>query len=126
LIRYGKARAKRSYPEHELQVRLVKDLRRLVMPGILWFSVPNGDVRTVQAGARLKAEGLRAGIPDLIFIRFGRVYGLELKALKGKQSPSQAIIEMEWLNAGGIYELATGYTEAINVLTKWEMIRPVK
>lgn len=58
----------------------------------LLFAVPNGGRRDAVTGAKLKAEGVIAGVADLIFLkRNSRYCGLliEMKKPKGKQSESQ-------------------------------------
>lgn len=45
-----------------------------------FFAIPNGGARDPITGARLKAEGVRAGAPDLVFWRQkGRVLWMEVK-----------------------------------------------
>ncbi len=50
-------------------------------PGVLIFSVPNGNWRGISVGRRLKAEGLTPGVPDLfipswkLFLEFKRKTG---------------------------------------------------
>ena len=50
--------------EHLEQVRLVAWFRRSY-PGVRIFAVPNGGARSGLQGAKLKAEGVQAGVPDL-------------------------------------------------------------
>ncbi len=47
----------------------------------------------------------RTGLPDIIVINDGFAIGLEVKQPKGKQSPNQKQIEIEWKEAGGEYYL---------------------
>jgi hypothetical protein len=76
-------------------------------PDVLWTHVANErktDVKTNKkgvayspAGAKLKAKGVKRGVPDiLIFTRRGQYNGLaiELKVGKGKATPEQ----LEWLS----------------------------
>jgi hypothetical protein len=44
------------------------------------FHCPNGGARSKVEAAILKGLGVRAGVPDIIAIRDGRAYALELKA----------------------------------------------
>lgn len=89
------------------------------IPELKWmFAIPNGGERTVIGGARLKAEGVKPGVPDIFLpiISYSRAtYGLwiELKTKKGVVSPKQH----EWLD-----ELARqGY--ATRVCFGWEEAR---
>lgn len=60
------------------------------------FAVPNGGARNKVIGAKLKAEGVLAGVADLILLRRNASYGgllIEMKTTKGRQSDSQT----EWM-----------------------------
>lgn len=61
------------------------------------FAVPNGGRRDVTTAAKLKAEGVVAGVADLILLKSNRDYGallIEMKTLKGRQRDSQK----QWQN----------------------------
>ena len=60
----------------------------------LLFHVPNGDIRSKRAGARLKRLGVIAGVSDLILLYKSYTFLFELKTLKGKQSKSQSKWEL--------------------------------
>jgi len=51
--------------EHIEQVRLVSWFRRQY-PDTRILAIPNGGIRSASAGASLKAEGVSAGVPDLV------------------------------------------------------------
>ena len=56
------------------------------------FAVPNGGRRDAVTAAKLKAEGVIAGIADLILLKSNRDYGallIEMKTPVGRQSDSQ-------------------------------------
>lgn len=56
------------------------------------FAVPNGGRRDETTAAKLKAEGVMAGVADLILLKSNRDYGallIEMKTPTGKQSESQ-------------------------------------
>lgn len=60
--------------------------------GLLLFAVPNGGRRDKVSGARLKDEGVVAGVADLILMVAKRGYHallIEMKTAKGRQSPAQ-------------------------------------
>lgn len=62
-------------------------------PEVKWmFAVPNGGQRSAISGARLKAEGVKPGVPDIIFpLRRYPFSGLvlEMKKKGGKTSIEQ-------------------------------------
>jgi hypothetical protein len=64
----------------------------------LLFAVPNGGVRNKVTAARLKAEGVKRGVPDMwLPVARGDCHGLviELKAKGGRPTPEQRV----WLAA---------------------------
>ena len=66
--------------EHQEQVLFVQWFRR-TYPEVRIFAIPNGEARSQSAGARLKAEGVSAGVPDL-FIPAWNTW-IEMKRSKG-------------------------------------------
>ena len=54
-----------------------------------FFHVPNGDVRSKRAGARLKKVGVVAGVADMILLAHGGIWLFEVKNDKGTQSIRQ-------------------------------------
>lgn len=88
----------------------------------MMFAIPNGGRRHITTALRLKATGLKAGIPD-IFLPVARTpwngLFIEMKAAKGKVRPNQA----EWHRLLRIedYKVAICYGcgEAIEVITEY-------
>ena len=73
--------------EHLEQVRLVSWFRRSY-PDVRIFAVPNGGARSGVQGAKLKAEGVAPGVPDLFVPEW--LLWVELKRQKGGTvSPDQ-------------------------------------
>ncbi len=66
--------------EHEEQREVVKWFRQ-THRGVRIFAIPNGGQRSIAAAARLKVEGVSAGVPDL-FIPAWRLW-VEMKRVKG-------------------------------------------
>lgn len=89
--------------EHRLQCACVRWFR-YAYPHHLLYAVPNGGQRSVATAARLKAEGVLAGVPDLFLSAArGGFHGLyiEMKdGRKGRVSESQRGV-MERLTAEG-------------------------
>ena len=81
-----------KHAEADFQVGVVRFLR---MAGHYVFAVPNGGSRNVIEAANLKAQGVMAGVSDLILLLPHKVYFIELKNPngKGRQSPAQREFE---------------------------------
>lgn len=77
--------------EAQLQ-RCILTYIRTVLPDALCVHIPNGGSRAGGAveGARLKAQGVTAGFPDLLLMPgSGRAFVLEVKTPTGRVSPAQ-------------------------------------
>lgn len=86
--------------EHEEQRQLVMWFRQTHSP-VRIFAIPNGGLRSKSAAAKLKVEGVSAGVPDL-FIPAFKLW-IEMKRIKGgRLSPDQK----DWLE----YLKNNGYT----------------
>ena len=74
----------------------------------LLFSVPNGGKRNAFEAAMLKAEGVKAGVSDIVFLMANKDYHglcLEFKIAGGKQSKDQLNFELSVTNQGFKYEI---------------------
>jgi len=76
----------KSRSEHVEQREFVSWFRKTFRPARI-FAIPNGEQRAKTTGARLKAEGVSAGVPDL-YIPGWRVW-VEMKAVGGVVSDKQ-------------------------------------
>ncbi len=86
----------------------------------LLFAIPNGGRRDAVTGAKLKAEGVKAGVPDLFLpVPSGPFYGLfiEMKIPGNRVSREQA----QWLRqlsaSGYRAEVCYGWEAAAKVLS---------
>jgi VRR-NUC domain len=104
----------RRHPEQDVQRALADHLRARAAAGTYWFHPANGGARTAIEGAILKACGVRAGTPDLILIKDGRTYGLELKATNGRVSPAQAQAHQDMKAAGAEVAVARKFCRRIS------------
>jgi hypothetical protein len=79
--------------ELQIHISIVKRLRLQCRPDVLWFHVPNGEIRDLRTAAKLKAMGVMPGVSDLLFFWLAldriNVLFLELKAPKKKPSDAQ-------------------------------------
>lgn len=93
----------------------------------LFFHIPNGGMRSKATAGKLKAEGVRAGVPDyLLAVPRGPYAGLflELKAKEGRLSPAQKemleIFQIQGYKCSVVY----GTTEAMDVLKSYLSLPP--
>ena len=106
--------------EHRLQCACVRwfSLQYPQLQGLL-FAVPNGGARDQVTGARLKAEGVVAGVADLILLHSNDTYcalAIEMKTPKGRQSPSQKDWQLRFEGNGGKYVICRTLEEFINTI----------
>lgn len=82
--------------EHQMQCACFKwfNLKYPKFRGLL-FAVPNGGKRSERLGERYKAEGMVAGVSDLLLLKCNKFYNglcIEMKTPEGKQSK----VQIEW------------------------------
>jgi len=110
--------------EHRLQALVLQHLEANGKPNVYVFAIPNAARRTPMLAARMKAEGLRAGIADLcIMLPGGRTCWLELKTLKGVQSDAQRGFAMICQTLGHDYAVVRTLGDAIAVLRTWGALK---
>lgn len=120
----GRPKGQHTETEHDIQVAFFAKVNdpaeQAKRPALaLVYAVPNGGARTLRTAGRLKAEGVRPGVPDVLCpVPRGGYVGLaiEFKRPGGTTSPAQA----SWLAAlaaeGWKAELHTIATEAFRAL----------
>lgn len=109
--------------EQSFQQTVVQFIDRAA-PGLLFFHVPNSSGnRGARLGGIMKSMGLRAGVPDLVFVLPNAKIGfLELKAGKGSLSKSQREFRDEAQERGCPWAEARTLTEVWDALEAW--LRP--
>lgn len=98
--------------EHKEQVALCKwlDARK-----VRYFAIPNGGARDAVTGARLKAEGVKPGVPDL-FIPEMRLF-IEMKRRDGGATTKAQREWAEYLRSVGYrVEVCHGWDDARAIL----------
>lgn len=93
----------------------------------LLFAIPNGGHRHKATAARLKREGVRAGIPD-IFLPCARhgAHGLfiELKKSGGRAKPQQIRWGRALMVQGFDWHVCVGWQAAARLLVQWLGAKP--
>ena len=94
----GKPRKAPTYEEHEIQVACVEWFRwQWPKYEALLFAVPNGGGRSKAEGGKLKAEGVRRGVSDLLLLVPNKDYhGLCIEMKKPSKDSRQSAEQKEW------------------------------
>jgi len=108
--------------EEQIHRSVVEWLERRGVAGLLFYHVPNGEVRHKGAAGKLKAMGTRSGVADLVLHHDGHTYFLEIKAPGGRQSPEQREFERRAELAGMTYAVAHGLDYALDTLRNWGLL----
>ena len=111
--------------EHQHQVAFfqlveIKLMKKFPFLDKLLFSVPNGHKRSKSEAGKIKAEGAKSGVSDILCLVPARGYGflaIEMKYGKNKQSDSQKEFEGRVDKDGkGYYHIAYSSQEAFKLL----------
>ncbi|MEM9670578.1 MAG: VRR-NUC domain-containing protein [Pseudomonadota bacterium] len=103
--------------EHDLQC-VVMDFLDLALPRheAIAFAVPNGGKRDKGTALKLKREGQRNGVADIMVIWNGRPIGIEMKTAKGVQTDDQKQWAKDFTLAGGVYAVCRSVDEVAAML----------
>lgn len=122
-----KPRKKPGEEEHNLQVACVNLFRsKYYRMGTLLFAVPNGGWRNAVVAGKLKAEGVTAGVSDLILLKKNSRYGalcIEMKTPKGDQSEYQEKWQKAVEDAGYKYVICRSVDEFEKVVDEYLKIK---
>jgi hypothetical protein len=110
--------------EDSIQKKLVELLDGFCRPNVTWFAVPNGGWRFKKTATRLKATGVRPGVPDIIVLARGKFHGIELKRETGRTTKTQDDFGAEIERAGGGYHVCKGFREALLCLIELGVFLP--
>jgi len=107
-------------PEQALQQQVARFINQAA-PGLLWWHVPNSSGnRGPKLGGILKSMGVKAGVPDLVFVLpTGRAGFIELKAGTGKLTDSQKDFRDRVTDAGAFWAEARSVAEVEDILHRW-------
>lgn len=106
--------------EHKLQCAVARYLDHAIPYGTaIWFSVPNGGQRSKATAGKLRAEGVKAGVADLIVIAPHGVLAIELKTDTGRQSQSQRGWQSALEDVGHTYRICRSIDEVEEALREF-------
>jgi hypothetical protein len=114
--------------EHDEQVVFMRHIF-YTMPQIepFLFAIPNGGLRNKTTAARLKAEGVKPGVPDLFLsLPSGTYHGLYIEMKRsegGKLSPEQKEMLDRFGGVGYMTVVANGADEALDAVKEYLEVR---
>jgi hypothetical protein len=109
-------RTSRTTSEQAVQRAVCQHLRHRSTSGVVWFHVPNGGRRNPVEAAIFSGLGVRPGVADLILLREGKVFALELKTERGRPTAAQMQFISEFRAGGGEASIANGLDQALRTL----------
>ena len=113
----------RNRPEDIVQRAVFEHLRVRSALGIFAFHPANGDWRWRIQAAILKGLGMRAGVPDVIAVKDGRTYALELKPPGGRLTAAQNAAHAALRAAGAAVVTSYSSDDAVAQLERWGLLR---
>lgn len=113
----------RRMSEAQIQEAVVDHLEAYHAHGVFWFHPANGGLRGKVEAARFKAQGVVAGVPDLVIVKDGRALFLELKTEAGLLSGVQRNAHMALNVAGAPVVTCYGLDHALKQLVVWGAVR---
>ena len=116
-------RKRRHRPEQAIQRAVFEHLRLRGAPNTFAYHAANGGARTAIEGAIFKSLGVVAGVPDVIIVKDGATYALELKADGGKLSEAQRNTIEAMERAGAVVGVAFGIDQALQWLERHTLLR---
>jgi hypothetical protein len=119
-----------SHPEHNEQkefFRIIRELRRLeVSAAYVTIGIPNAAKRGKHLSAYMKAEGLTAGVPDILCLAPGVINGkqyhglaIEMKFGKNTSTPEQMDFQSDLSHFGWYVKVCYTAVEAFNIWAEY-------
>lgn len=111
----------KKYTEHQIQ-KSVMTWASYIPELRLLFAIPNGGFRTKSEAGRFKAEGVKAGVPDLFLpVARHQYHGLflEMKTVHGKVRPNQREWHEKLIEQGYKVSVCHSFDEAQKTLTQY-------
>ena len=109
--------------EQEIQRAVFQHIKQRGAPDVYAFHVPNGGYRRPIEAAILRGLGVKPGVPDIVAIRDGKVFALEIKTESGRPTDSQLAAIEAIRRAGGFAAICYGLDRALACLEAWGILR---
>lgn len=127
--RYRKARVEggKVVPlEDQIQAQLVLELESKIRREVFFTAIPNGDLRKWSVAIRLKAQGVKPGVTDILFVAPKSVVAfLEIKrpirssVLSDAQLGFKAMCERN----EHLWAMARTVEEALGIVGRWGFLK---
>ena len=88
--------------EEQIQKAVAAYLDHALPFDAVWWHTPNGGHRHAAVAAKLKAQGVKRGIPDITILWQRRAIFIELKAKGGSLSDAQKQMQSDLTLAGAV------------------------
>lgn len=121
--RWGTPAARPRNLEQQIQRAVIQHLAARGVRGIFYFHPFSGGYRRRVEAAIYKGLGAIAGLPDIIVVKNGQTFGLELKSDTGQLSLAQLECHERLRTAGCIVGVAVGIDAALQWLEQHELLR---
>jgi len=110
--------------EHQEQVLLFGwlEIKAKIYPFLGWaFAIPNGELRKKTVAIRLKAEGVKSGVPDTFFpVPCDGYHGLWIEMKRSDKEKNTTKNQKDWIQylraAGYRAEVAAGWVPAVHII----------
>jgi hypothetical protein len=114
---------RRARPEDTIQRALLAHIAARGVNNLWYVHVPMGGKRRPIEAAILKGLGARAGTPDLLFLRDGQFFALEIKTETGHPTRAQLDVISEINAAGGFATIGHGLDRCLKILEEWKLLK---
>ena len=110
--------------ESALQIAIIGAQRDYGRPDWLFWHTANGELRDKRAAAKLKAMGVRPGVPDLLFLSpAGIAHFVECKRPGGRLSDEQEKFREHCIRHGIAHVVVESIDQALAALDHWGALR---
>lgn len=113
-----------SHEESDIQTEFFRNIKLFfpTLPDKLLFAVPNGGSRHKAEAKRMKGEGIKSGVADVILLVPKKGFAslcLEFKTKTGSQSREQKEFQKQAEMCGNKYVVVRSASEAINKVKEY-------
>ena len=108
--------------EQQIQKAVFQHFAQRSAPGVVAWHTPNGGFRRKAEAAIMKGLGVLPGLPDVIAVKGGKLFALELKKPGGRLTRAQERMLIDLRAAGAMAMHAHGLDQALGQLERWGLL----